>query len=203
MRTLYIAALTLSLLAASGCSMFSSKEDYKSGAGKSRPLEVPPDLIAPGSEDHYTVPEGSATSYSEYAKVAAQAQACTCPPANGAQAKPALAAAAAPTAAPAAPVAPPKLQDMPDGSKAIAVAEPFDRCWQKVGEAVDRAHLALEDKDRSAGIFYLKGGHNQITVKAQAADGAAGCTVAANNGSGTANDETKKVIDSLYKALGK
>ncbi len=199
MRTLHIAALTLSLLALSGCSMFGSKEpDYKSGAGKSRPLEVPPDLIAPGSEDHYTVPEGSGTSYSEYAKVAAQAQACTCPPANGAQAKPAPVVAAAP----AAPVAPPKLQDMPDGSKAIAIAEPFDRCWQKVGEAMDRARIALEDKDRSAGIFYLKGGHNQITVKA-AQDNAAACTVAANNGSGTATDETKKVIDSLYKALGK
>jgi uncharacterized lipoprotein len=199
MRTLHIAALTLSLLVLSGCSMFSSKEDYKSGAGKARPLEVPPDLVAPSSEDHYTVPEGSGTSYSEYAKVTAQAQACTCPPANGAQAKPVVAAVAA---APAAPVVPPKLQDMSDGSKAIAVAEPFDRCWEKVNEAMDRARIALEDKDRSAGILYLKGGHNQITVKA-APDNAAGCTVAANNGSGTTNDETKKVIDSLYKALGK
>lgn len=40
--------------------------DYK-GAGRSRPLEVPPDLTSVSSSDAYSVPGGS-TSYSDYSK---------------------------------------------------------------------------------------------------------------------------------------
>lgn len=40
--------------------------DYK-GAGRSRPLEVPPDLTSISSSDTYTVP-GGATTYSDYAQ---------------------------------------------------------------------------------------------------------------------------------------
>jgi len=46
-------------LALSACSSFeipSKKVDYKS-AGKTRPLEVPPDLVAPSTDDRYRVPD--------------------------------------------------------------------------------------------------------------------------------------------------
>jgi outer membrane protein assembly factor BamC len=66
-----IAYLALGL-ALGACSSFKSieietkKVDYKS-AGKLPPLEIPPDLTRPGSDERFTVPEvKGATTYSEY-----------------------------------------------------------------------------------------------------------------------------------------
>ena len=66
-----IAYLALGL-ALGACSSFKSieietkKVDYKS-AGKLPPLEIPPDLTRPGSDERFTVPEVTgATTYSEY-----------------------------------------------------------------------------------------------------------------------------------------
>lgn len=197
MRT---AALSIMLITAlAGCSSTGSeREDYKKDAGKAPPLEVPPGLVLPKADDHYLVPDGgeTATNYSDYAKSnAAQNQACTCKdsavvPVSGVQPAP---------LAVVAPVAPPKLQDLADGSKNILISEPFDRCWLKVDQALDHAHVVVEDKDRSNGQFFLKGGKNQVTVKTVTA----GCEVAANNGKGASNSDTKNVIDTIYKNLGK
>jgi uncharacterized lipoprotein len=196
MRTKILPILLLAAVA--GCSTSNSERtDYKNDAAKAAVLEVPPDLVPPKSEDRYTVPDGgggTVTSYSEYARSNAQNQACTCKEATAA---PASSVPPAPHAAAVA-AQPPKLKDRPDGSKSILIGEPFDRCWLSVGEALDRAGIAVEDKDRSKGLLYLKGGKNQITVKADAT----GCEVAADNGSGASSDETKRTIDALYKKLG-
>ncbi len=194
MRTTILSVLLLAIFA--GCSSTAEHTDYMKDASKARPLEVPPDLVLPKSEDHYTVPgggNGAVASYSAYAKSNAQNQACVC---KEAAAGPAQPAALVPAAVPAA--QPPKLKDRGDGSKSILLAEPFDRCWLRVGEALDRAGIAVEDKDRSKGLFYLKGGKNQITVKSVAT----GCEVAADNGSGASNEDTRRTIDSLFKKLG-
>ena len=56
-------------LAVSGCDsipFINNTPDYK-GAGRSRPLEVPPDLTSISSNDTYTVPGGS-TTYSEFSQ---------------------------------------------------------------------------------------------------------------------------------------
>lgn len=74
-RTAWSLGLALAITAAllSGCgttSLLDRKIDYKS-AGKLPPLEVPPDLTAPGQDERYAVPDvgssGTAT-YSEYNK---------------------------------------------------------------------------------------------------------------------------------------
>jgi outer membrane protein assembly factor BamC len=61
------------VLVFSGCSSFeipTKKVDYKS-AGKTKPLEVPPDLVAPGADDRFLVPDvgsrGGAT-FSAYSR---------------------------------------------------------------------------------------------------------------------------------------
>ncbi len=184
--------LLLAMLA--GCSTTSERTDYAKDAAKARPLEVPPDLVLPKTDDHYTVPaagNGTAASYSAYAKNNAQSQACVC--------KDATASSAAPAPQSSAPaVQPPKLKDRGDGSKSILIAEPFDRCWLRVGEALDRADIAVEDKDRSKGLLYLKGGKNQISIKAVPT----GCEVAADNGKGASNDDTRRAIEALFKKLG-
>lgn len=64
--------LLLLALVFSGCALLpeSKKVEYKS-AGKLPPLEVPPDLTAPGTDDRYTVPDvnpQSTATYSAYSK---------------------------------------------------------------------------------------------------------------------------------------
>ena len=75
MRSEIIAALCLAA-AVAGCSVFSDvlpeakKINYKS-AGKLPPLEIPPDLTAPGSDERYHVPDISPTgvaTFSSYNK---------------------------------------------------------------------------------------------------------------------------------------
>jgi outer membrane protein assembly factor BamC len=65
-----IAVVVAISLALSGCEMVQSKKiDYKS-AGKVPPLEVPPDLTAPSSDNRYAVPDvqGGTATYSAFSK---------------------------------------------------------------------------------------------------------------------------------------
>ena len=47
-----------------------------------------------------------------------------------------------------------KLTDTVTG-KSIQIDEPFDRSWRRVGLALDAAHLAVTDKDRSIGVYFV------------------------------------------------
>jgi outer membrane protein assembly factor BamC len=38
----------------------------------------------------------------------------------------------------------------------IALGEPFDRAWRRVGVAIDSAGFAVEDRDRSAGDYFIR-----------------------------------------------
>jgi len=117
----------------------------------------------------------------------------------------------------------PKLQTLADGSQIILLSEPFDRSWRTVGLALEHAGFVVEDKDRANGVYFLrveeaakekglldkmafwrkeesaKPARYQVTVH----EGNAGCEVAANNGNGESNPSTQRIIDALYKALGK
>jgi uncharacterized lipoprotein len=190
MRTATLLFLLMTMLA--GCGITGGERtDYKDDAEKVHALEVPPDLVLPKTDDHYTVPEGgneTTASYSDYVKSNAQNPSCIC---KDAVAAPASSVQPAPQAA----AQPPRLQDMADGSKSILMGEPFDRCWLRIGQALDGAGIVVDDKDRSKGLFFLRGGKNQVAVKTTAA----GCEVAASNGS----SEAKGIIEALYKQLGK
>ena len=43
-----------------------------------------------------------------------------------------------------------------DGAPALALAEPFDRAWRRVGLALDRIGFVVEDRDRVAGVYYVR-----------------------------------------------
>jgi outer membrane protein assembly factor BamC len=58
--------LTLGLSGCDSIPFMNNTPDYK-GAGRSRPLEVPPDLTSISANDTYTVPSGS-TTYSEFSQ---------------------------------------------------------------------------------------------------------------------------------------
>jgi len=117
----------------------------------------------------------------------------------------------------------PRLQTLANGSKIILLSEPFDRSWRSVGLALEHTGFVVEDKDRANGVYFLhveeaakekgwldklafwrsdektKPTRYQVTVH----EGNAGCEVAANNGSGESNSDTQRIIDAVYKALGK
>ena len=48
----------------------------------------------------------------------------------------------------------PRLQEM-DGGKIILLSEPFDKSWRKVGLALDRAGIVVDDMDRANGAYFL------------------------------------------------
>jgi outer membrane protein assembly factor BamC len=54
--------------------------------------------------------------------------------------------------------APPKAQVVraTDNSPILALPEPFDRAWRRVGLALDRIGFAVEDRDRVKGIYYVR-----------------------------------------------
>ncbi len=39
---------------------------------------------------------------------------------------------------------------------ALTLAEPFDRAWRRVGVALDRSGFIVEDRDRTAGIYFVR-----------------------------------------------
>jgi outer membrane protein assembly factor BamC len=67
-RTLVVSSLAIAL---AGCGIFSGDKkngaDYRSAGGKLAPLELPPDLTLPSSDDRFVVPDStSTTTYSAY-----------------------------------------------------------------------------------------------------------------------------------------
>jgi outer membrane protein assembly factor BamC len=82
----------------------------------------------------------------------------------GAGAEPARAAvaAAAPASAGAAGTAVPPAPNAGASARASAqgntlvVNEPFDRAWRRVGLALDRTGFTVEDRDRAAGLYYVR-----------------------------------------------
>lgn len=105
-----------------------------------------------------------------------------------------------------------ELKTSADGSGAIIISEPFDKSWRKVGLAIERAALPIEDRDRSKGIYYLRstkaqsgkksskdGGEMryQVTVK----DGGASCEISTADQTGTSDDESRKLLVTLHANL--
>jgi len=43
-----------------------------------------------------------------------------------------------------------------DGALNLALTDPFDRAWRRVGLALDRIGFLVEDRDRSSGAFYVR-----------------------------------------------
>jgi len=181
-----------SLLA--GCGIFDRKPvDLNAGAVQAKPLEVPPDLTAPETEQRYTIPgtDGEkVASYSEYSKRKAE-QPCVAP-----------AAAIPATTTPSA-----KLQDN-KGIKSILLGEPFDRSWRRVGLALDHAKLVTTDKDRSKGIYFVaaapdKDKKKQPDYQLIVRENSAGSEVTVVDQNGKSDTETARLIEVVYQNLDK
>jgi outer membrane protein assembly factor BamC len=117
----------LVVLAVAGCGAISlpkiesDKIDYKS-AQQLPPLEVPPDLAAPATDDRYAIPGAPGTA-----------------PADSAAA-----------------TSPVTLIKGDAGNSMLSVKDSFDRAWRRVGLAIDRSGINIEDRDRSKGIYRVR-----------------------------------------------
>jgi len=49
-----------------------------------------------------------------------------------------------------------KLNKEADGDSTLVVSEPFDRAWRRVGLALDRIGFTVEDRDRAAGVYFVR-----------------------------------------------
>jgi outer membrane protein assembly factor BamC len=115
----------------------------------------------------------------------------------------------------AAAVAPGKAS-MRDGI--IVVDDTFDRVWRRVGLAIEDAGLAVEDRDRVKGIYFLRqrkaesgwldklqiwkssddpNKHYRVNVK----DGGATSVVSVADQDGAGDDVTRKMIEAIYKNI--
>lgn len=193
LRNIALGLIAVSLLI--GCNSDRRQVDYKKGAVQTQPLEVPPDLTVPESEQRYTIPgtDGEkVASYSEYAKQPTE--------------QPCIAPASAPVAATPEPAVTAELQEV-NGVKTILLPEPFDRSWRKVGLALEQAGIKVADKDRANGIYFIpapgksdkKRPDYQVTVH----ETNAVTEVAANDGDGESNEETLRLIETLFQSFGK
>lgn len=193
LRNIALGLIAVSMLL--GCNSDRRQVDYKKGAVQTPPLEVPPDLTVPESEQRYTIPgtDGEKiASYSEYAKQPTE--------------QPCVAPASAPVAAAPEPAMTAELQEA-NGVKTILLPEPFDRSWRKVGLALEQAGIKVTDKDRANGIYFIpapgksdkKRPDYQVTVQEVGSNS----KVAANDGGGENNEETLRLIETLFQSFGK
>jgi outer membrane protein assembly factor BamC len=116
------------------------------------------------------------------------------------------------------PVGMSSLREISGGSTIIVVNDAFDRSWRKVGLAIESAGLAVEDKNREKGIYYLrpvklergwfdklmfwKSGedttrHYRVNVK----DGGTSCEVSITDQDGASNKVSKQMLEAIYKNI--
>ncbi len=94
----------------------------------------------------------------------------------------------------------------------------FDRSWRKVGLAIERAGLAVEDKDRVKGIYFLRpvkaesgwlnklqfwkgSGDSNMRYRVNVKDGGTACEVSVTDQDGASDDATKQMIEAIYKNI--
>jgi len=112
------------------------------------------------------------------------------------------------------------LREIADGSTIMVLNDAFDRSWRKVGLAIESAGLAVEDKDREKGIYYLRPikleygwldkmqfwkskedntKHYRVNVK----DGGKSCVVSIIDQNGASSKTSKQMLEAMYKNINK
>ena len=193
--------------------------DYSVGATQVPALEVPPDLTTPASDERYKVPQGDGegvATFSDYSKGNAATQDRSASEVVSSKAK--AVASAAVTVNASGPSGTATLEEIFDGSKIIVVNDAFDRSWRRVGLAIERAGLAVEDKDRVKGIYFLRpakaekgwldklqfwnGSEDTNTrYRVNVKDGGAACEVSVTDQDGASDDAAKQMIEAIYKNI--
>lgn len=98
----------------------------------------------------------------------------------------------------------PQWKDGAEG-KQIVLAELFDKAWRRVGLALDKARIKVEDKDRSKGIFYVripsKDGKNLLSYQLVVRENAGSSEIVALNGIGSSDSGSQRLLEMVYPGL--
>ncbi|MDP1996859.1 MAG: outer membrane protein assembly factor BamC [Gallionella sp.] len=110
------------------------------------------------------------------------------------------------------------LEEIFDGSKIIVMNDAFDRSWRRAGLAIERARLAVEDRDRVRGIYFLKpakaekgwmdklmfweedadtGRRYRVNIK----DGGTVCEVSVTDQDGAKDETSGRILEAIYKNI--
>lgn len=110
------------------------------------------------------------------------------------------------------------LHEVSDGSKIVVVNDAFDRAWRRVGLAIERAGLVVEDKDRAKGIYFLRpvkaesGWLDKLQIwkdskdantryRVNVKDGGTACEVSVTDQDGVSDNASKQMIEAIYKNI--
>jgi outer membrane protein assembly factor BamC len=116
------------------------------------------------------------------------------------------------------PVGVASLREISGSGIIIVVNDAFDRAWRKVGLAIESAGLAVEDKDREKGIYFLRpvklesGWLDKLMFwkskedisrryRVYVKDGGATCEVSIIDQDGASNKVTKQMLEAIYKNI--
>ncbi len=109
------------------------------------------------------------------------------------------------------------LESIFDGSKIIVLNDAFDKSWSRVGGAIERAGLAVENSDRGTGVYSLrpakvetdwldklkiwKDSESSVRYRVNVKDGGKVCEVSVTDQDGASSDATKQMIEAIYKNI--
>jgi outer membrane protein assembly factor BamC len=190
-RNIVIGLAVFTLLA--GCSIFDRKQvDYKAGAVEAPALEVPPDLTKNAADQRFAIPAADGTQVAKYSDFTREktAEPCTFQ-----------------DSAPVAMTATSITQLLTVGGvRFILVSESFDRVWRKTGLALDKAGIAVADRDRSKGIYFLKANVKDkkvadVQVSVHEVNGVSDVTV--KEGNDLNGKEVSRILDAVFQNLEK
>ena len=91
----------------------------------------------------------------------------------------------------------------------------FDRAWRKVGLAIEGAGLAVEDKNREKGIYFLRpvkvekswlkfwqsDEDTEHQYRVNVKDGGAICEVSVTDQNGASSTVTRQMVEAIYKHI--
>lgn len=206
MKVWQIGVFGVALVLLAGCKSLGlggKRVDYGAGANQIPALEVPPDLTAPVSDERYRVPQGDGVAtYSDYSKGGASV----------AQGRESNAAAGQSDQ-----MGPVYLREI-DGNRIIVINDEFDRSWRRVGLAIERAGLMVEDRDRARGIYFLRppkaesgwldklqfwkdSANTNTRYRVNVKDGGVLCEVSITDQDGASDNASRQLTDAIYKSI--
>ena len=93
-----------------------------------------------------------------------------------------------------------------EGGKVIVIAADFEKSWRKVGLALDKSRIAVEDKNRDGKIYFLRGSADKkITARYQVTvtEKENFSEVAVATSEGKSDKESLRLIELLFKNIEK
>lgn len=105
-----------------------------------------------------------------------------------------------------------------DGSNVIIINDAFDKSWRRTGLAIERAGLAVEDKDREKGVYFLRtvkpepgwldklkfwkdGENDNLRYRVTVKDSGVATEVSVTDQDGAQNDAARERLDAIYKNI--